>query len=119
MNHELQRRYGLHTVGKNKVIGDNSQCTSVRVQTVYLVPQPWFGSEVLIVAVEGVSEVDVLVTWVDGDVVEGVELPPKVVVHEDWRDDKLSGFEMVCRPERGTYLSCYMAQEGSSGIGPR
>ena len=52
------------------------------VKPVYLVGKPWGWPEVLQEAVRDVGEVDLLVTWIDRDVVERVELPAEVVVYQ-------------------------------------
>lgn len=62
--------------------------------------QDWCRAKVLEVAIQGVREVNVLISWVDSDVVEGVVLPTVKVVCEnsgivrgDWVDFK----ERWCR----------------------
>lgn len=71
------------TVGESKVICNNSNSASVEVVTVDLVSQTRDGSEILEVAVEGIGEVEFIVSGVDDKVVKGVELSTKVVVEEN------------------------------------
>ena len=71
-----------HTVGKSKVISDNSHGTSVKVVAVDLVSQTRNGTEILEVSVESVCEVQISVPGVNADVVEGVELTAEVVVQK-------------------------------------
>lgn len=84
------------TIGRHKPIGGDSQSSSDRVQAIDLVRQARHGAEVLPEAVQGVGKVDVLVTRVDGHVVEGVELSTKVVVYKNWESmiSKRSKFEV-------------------------
>ena len=71
------------TIRGSKAVGYDSQSPSRRIKTIDLITQAWLRTEVLPVAIHGISEIDMAVTWIYGDVVDGVELPPEVVVHED------------------------------------
>lgn len=71
------------TIRGSKAISYDSQSPCLRIEAIHLIAQTWLGTEVLPVAIHGVSEIDMAVTWVHGNVVNGVKLPPEVVVHED------------------------------------
>ncbi len=58
------------TIRQGEAIGHNAERTSHHVETIDLIPQPGLRAEVLIVAVQGVGEVNVLVARVDRDVVQ-------------------------------------------------
>lgn len=64
------------------IVGHNGERAGCGVQAVHLVRQTRFRAEVLPVPILGVCEVDVAVAGVHRDVVQGVELPAKVVVDE-------------------------------------
>jgi hypothetical protein len=70
------------TVGKSKVICDNSHSTSFEVVSVHLVSQTRNRAEILKITVQSVGEVQVTVPGVDANVVQGVELAAKVVVEK-------------------------------------
>lgn len=72
----------LLTVRGYKAISNYSQCPGLQVETVNLVLQARLGPEMLPVAVLGVGEVNVAISRVDGDIVEGVELSTEKVVDE-------------------------------------
>ena len=71
-----------HTVGKGKVISDNSHGTGVKVVAVDLVSQTRNRTEILEISVESIGEVQISVSGVDANVVEGVELTAEVVVQK-------------------------------------
>ena len=62
------------------IVGHHGQCAGCGVQTIHLVRQTRLRPEVLPVPILGVCEVDVAVAGVHRDIVQGVELPAKVVV---------------------------------------
>lgn len=62
------------------IIGHNGQRAGRRVQTVHLVRQTRFRPKVLPVAILGIGEVYFTVARVHRDIVQGVELPAKIVV---------------------------------------
>jgi len=70
------------TVGKSKIISDNSYGTSVKVVAVDLVSQTRNGTEVLEISVKSIGEVQISVSGVDADIVEGVKLAAEVVVQK-------------------------------------
>lgn len=74
---------GQHTVWSSKAVSYNSQSPSLRIKTIYLIPQTRLGTEMLPIAIHRVSEINMDVAWVDGDVVDGVKLPAEVVVHKN------------------------------------
>jgi hypothetical protein len=78
----LSIRSKTNTVGKSKVISDNSYGTGVKVVSIYLVSQTRNRAEVLKITVESVGEVQVTIPGVDANVVQGVELAAEVVVKE-------------------------------------
>ena len=57
------------TVGMNKAISYRSHCTGFVVESVDLLTDTWIRAEILQIAVERVREVDILVSWMDGDVI--------------------------------------------------
>lgn len=63
-------------------IRDDRDSTGRRVESIDLVLQARRWTEILHVAIDCVCEVDVLVLWVNGDVVQGVELATEVVVQK-------------------------------------
>jgi hypothetical protein len=76
-------RRKTHTVGKGEVVGDNSDSAGVKVVSVDLVSQTRDRAEVLKISVEGVGEVQITVSGVDANVVQGVELATEVVIEDD------------------------------------
>lgn len=73
----------LRTVRVVKLIGHNSHSTGVRVETVHLILQTRGRAEILHIAVDGISEVNFFVLWVDSHIVQRVELTTKVVVEDN------------------------------------
>lgn len=69
-----------HTIGLAESICHNCDRASHVIIPIHLVWQPLFRSEILQQAVDGVCEIDILIPWVDGDVVERVKLAAKIVV---------------------------------------
>ena len=65
-----------------ETISNNGEGTILEVVAVDLLPNAGIRTEVLEVAVESVGEVEIAILWMDGKVVERVELAAKVVVHE-------------------------------------
>lgn len=71
------------TVGKYKVVCNNGYSSSGIVESVDLISQSGDRSEVLEIAVQCVGEVDILVSWVDRDIIQRVELPSEIIVDEN------------------------------------
>ena len=71
-----------HTIGMIESIRDNCHSTGSRVEPIDLVLQARRWTEILNVAIDCVCEVDVLVLWVNGHVVQGIELATEVVVQK-------------------------------------
>lgn len=58
------------TIRGREAISNNGQSSRVRIKPINLVSQPWLGTKMLPVAIHRISEVDVSVSWVDGNVVK-------------------------------------------------
>jgi hypothetical protein len=71
------------TIWLREPIGHCCNSSSVRAKAIHLLWQPRRRSEILKVAVRGVSEIDITIARVDRDVVERIELPAKKVVEDD------------------------------------
>lgn len=82
---------GVHTVRQHKSIRNNSDRAGLVIPAVDLVPNPRGWAEVLQEPIQGICEVHLLVDRVNGNVVEGAELPAKVVVEHDCRVVRLAG----------------------------
>lgn len=68
------------TIGVNKSISNDRHSTSIRVESINLILQARSRTEVLDIAIDCVGEIDIFVLWVNGHVVQGVELATEVVV---------------------------------------
>ena len=71
------------TVGMVKSISDNCHSTCLGVEPVNLFRKTGSRAEVLCIAIDGVCEVDILACWVDGNIVQRVELATEVVVKDN------------------------------------
>ena len=71
------------TIRLIETIGYDAYETSVVIESVDLVGQDRSRSEVLHVSIGDIGKVHLLVSRVDGDVVQGVELSTEVVVEDD------------------------------------
>lgn len=69
-----------HTIWRDESVGHNGERAGLGVQAIHLVRQTRLRAEVLPVPVLGVCEVDIAVAGVHRDIVQGVELPSKIVV---------------------------------------
>jgi hypothetical protein len=57
--------------------------SGIGVESVDLILQTWGRTEVLHVSVDRVCEIDVFVLWVNGYIVQGIELATEVIVQEN------------------------------------
>lgn len=72
--------FGVLTVWQLESIGDSHQGTSGGCQAIDHVWQGRRRPKVLQIAIQGIGEIDVAVTGIDGHIVERVELTTKEVV---------------------------------------
>lgn len=67
----------------NKSISNDRHSASIRVESVNLILQTWCWTEILDITIDCVGEIDIFVLWVNGNVVQGVELATEVVVQKN------------------------------------
>jgi hypothetical protein len=75
--------FGVHTIGVIKPIRRDRDGSGIGVESVDLILQTWSRTEVLHVSVDRVCEIYVFVLWVNGYIVQGVELATEVIVQEN------------------------------------
>lgn len=80
-NYETNRL--LLTITIYKLICHNGNSSSIRVQTIYLVGKARSRSKILQIAVYNIRKIDVLVSEVNRDIIEGVELATEVIIGEN------------------------------------
>jgi primosomal replication protein N len=67
----------------NESISNDSHSTGIGVKAIDLILQARSWTEVLDIAIDCVCEIDIFVLWVDGYIVQRVELTTEVVIKED------------------------------------
>lgn len=101
------------TVWQGETVRDNGYRPSFVIQSIYLISETWSRTEVLQIPVERVGEVNILVTRVDPDVVEGAELSAEVIVQQHF---VMSASQYdSSRGTKSSYLWCYRAGVDSLG----
>jgi len=78
------RSFSERTVGLVVPISYHSDRPGSVIEAVHLVRKTFLGSEILESSINGICEVHILVAWVNGDVVERIELATEKVVNENW-----------------------------------